>query len=62
MITNKANKAYYSDMAVKNIYQSVTHKMAAKASRHRNYVIVALCIYESSQPSEQWTGTKRPFH
>ena len=49
-------------MTVKSIYQSVTHKMAAKASRHRNYVIVALCIYESSEPSEQWTGTKRPFH
>jgi len=28
---------------VKNIYQSFTHKMAAKASWHRNYVTVTLC-------------------
>ena len=26
------------------VYQSFTHKMAAKASWHRNYVTVALCI------------------
>jgi len=31
-------------MTVKNIYQSFTHKMAAKASWHRKYVTVTLCI------------------
>jgi len=31
-------------MTVKNIHQSVTHKMAAKASWHRDYVTVTLCI------------------
>jgi len=35
--------AYFGDITVKNIYQS-THKMAAKASWHRNYVTVTLCI------------------
>ena len=39
-----ANKAYFSDIAVNNISKSFTHKMAAKASWHRNYVTVALCI------------------
>ena len=29
-----------------NIYESFTHKMAAKASWHRNYVTVTLCIYQ----------------
>jgi len=29
-----AEKAYFSDIAVKNIYQSFTHKLAAKASWH----------------------------
>jgi len=32
---------------VKNIYQSFSHKMAAKASQHRNYVTVTLCIQMS---------------
>ena len=36
--------AYFSDITVKNIYQSFTHKMAVKASWHWNYVTVALCI------------------
>ena len=31
-------------MTAKNIYQSFTHKMAAKASWHRKYVTVTLCI------------------
>jgi len=31
-------------MTVKDIYESFTHKMAAKASWHRNYVTVILCI------------------
>jgi len=29
-----ANKAYFSAITVKNIYESFTHKMAAKASWH----------------------------
>ena len=29
-----ANKAYFSDITVKNISKSFTHKMAAKASWH----------------------------
>ena len=41
-----ANKAYFSDITVKNVYQSFTHKMAAKASWHRNYVTVTLCIVQ----------------
>jgi len=37
------NKAYFGDITVKkNIYQSFTHKMAAKASWYWNYVIVTL--------------------
>jgi len=39
-----ANKAYFSEITVKNISQSFTHKMAAKASWNRNYVTVTLCI------------------
>jgi len=36
---------HFGDITVKNIYQSFTNnKMAAKASWHRNYVTVALCI------------------
>ena len=41
-----ANKAYFSDIIMKNIYQSFTHKMAAKANWHWNYVTVTLCILE----------------
>jgi len=29
-----ANKAYFSDITVENIYQSFTHNMAAKVSWH----------------------------
>jgi len=43
MITELANKAYFSDNAVANISHSFTHKMAAKDSWHRNYVTVILC-------------------
>ena len=39
-----AGKAYFSDATKKNIYQSFTNKMAAKASWHRNYVTVTRCI------------------
>jgi len=42
-----ANKAYFSAITVKNIYESFTHKMATKASWHRNYVTVTLCINTS---------------
>jgi len=42
-------KAYFSDIIVKNIYQSLTHKMAAKASWHRNYVTVTVCICVGAQ-------------
>jgi len=31
-------------ITVKNIFESFTHKMATKASWHRNYVTVTLCI------------------
>jgi len=36
---------YFSAITVKNIYESFTHKMATKASWHRNYVTVTLCMY-----------------
>ena len=39
-----ANKAYFSAIIVKNIYENFTHKMAAKDSWHWNYVTVTLCI------------------
>jgi len=32
--TKLANKAYFIDITVKNVYKSFTHKMAAKASWH----------------------------
>ena len=38
------NKAYLSAIAVTNITQSFTHKMAAKINWQQNYVIVTLCI------------------
>jgi len=44
MITELANKAYSSDIAVENISHCFTHKMAAIDSWHRNYVTVILCI------------------
>ena len=37
-----ANKAYFSAITVKNIYESITHKMATKASWHRTYVIQSI--------------------
>jgi len=42
-----ANKAYFSAITVKNVYESFTHKMAAKARWQRNYVTVTLCINTS---------------
>ena len=39
-----ANKAYFSAITVKNIYESFTHKMATNASWHRHYATVTLCI------------------
>ena len=44
MITSLPTKRIFSDITVKNINQSFTHKMAAKASWHRNYVTVTHCI------------------
>jgi len=41
MIINLPTK---QEILVANIYQFFTRKMAAKASWHRNYVTVALCI------------------
>jgi len=39
------NKAYFSDMTVENInFSQFYHKMAAKASWHRNCVTVTQCI------------------
>jgi len=35
---------FQRDYSGKNISQSVTHKIAAKASWHRNYVTVTLCM------------------
>jgi len=52
------NEVYLSDITVKNISKSFTHKMAAKASWHWNYATVALCIGRcvSRKPcSKQWT-------
>jgi len=45
MINSSPKKTYFSNITVKNIYQSFTHKMAAKASCHRNYVTVTICIF-----------------
>jgi len=39
-----ANEAYFSAITVKNIYESFTHKMAAKPRWHWNYVTVTQCI------------------
>jgi len=50
-----ANKTYFSDITVNNIYQSFTHKMAATASWHRNYVTVTLCILQCD-----WTVSPIP--
>jgi len=43
------NKAYFSVIAEKNIYASCTHKMATKASWHRHYATVTLCIAMSAE-------------
>jgi len=43
-----ANKAYFSDIAVKNIYQSFTHKMAAKPAGIEN---TSLSHYVKITPS-----------
>jgi len=43
-----------SALTVKNIYESFTHKMAAKASWHQNYVTVTVCI--SRQDTYLGTG------
>jgi len=37
-------RSYFGDIIVANISESFTHKMAAKASWHRNYVTVIICI------------------
>jgi len=42
---------YFSDITVANISESFTHKMAAKASWHRNYVTVTLCIASATGSS-----------
>jgi len=41
-------------MTVKNIYQSFTYKMAAKASWHRKYVTVALCIEKNTTSGKRY--------
>jgi len=51
MITSLPTKR----ISAKNIDQSFTHKMAAKASWHRNYVTVILCIRNTAV-----IGTRRP--
>jgi len=38
------NKGYFSASIVKNIYETFTYKMAAKANWHCNYVTDTLCI------------------
>jgi len=45
-------------MTVKNIYQSFAHKMAAKASWHRNYVTVTLCICNAGMYNVYGLGLK----
>jgi len=54
MITTVASQQ--SDITVKNIYRSFTHKMAAKASWHQNYVTVTLYTFNGTQ-----TQTDRPM-
>ena len=49
-----ANKAYFSAITVKNIYESFTHKMATKASWHRNYVTLTLYITISLGPRPEY--------
>ena len=39
-----ANSAYFSNITAANTSKSFTHKMAAKASWHRNYVTITPCI------------------
>ena len=41
-------------MTVKNIYQSFTYKMAAKASWHRKYVTVTLCIEKNTTSGKRY--------
>ena len=53
-----ANKAYFSAITVKYVYESSAHKMAAKASWHWNYVTVILCIVEQ-MPRQTWLLTAR---
>ena len=45
-----ANSAYFSTITAANTSKSFTHKMAAKASWHRNYVTVTLCIRRRGYP------------
>jgi len=54
-----ANKAHISNITVKNIYQSFTHKMATKASKHRNYVTVILCTDGQSSEGFKESATHR---
>jgi len=54
-----ANKAYFSAIIVKKIiYESFTHKMATKASWHRNYVTVTLYIASAAFVFAQKLTTK----
>jgi len=55
-----ANKAYFSAIIVKKIiYESFTHKMATKASWHRNYVTVRSFSHKNSQQSSAAEGGPR---
>jgi len=50
MITSLATKRISAILP--NISESFTHKMPAKASWHRNYVTVTLCIAEAAMSNE----------
>ena len=44
MITSLATERISAGITVANISESFAHKMAAKASWHRNYDTVTVCI------------------
>ena len=54
------SKAYFSDITVKDISKSCTHKMAAQACWHCNYVTVTLCIGGQSNEPDGFSGGPPP--
>jgi len=57
MITKFADRAYFSNITEANIYESFTHKMAAKANWHRHYATVTLCVRCTARHNTEATVT-----